>query len=419
MRHPVEHHPNMHPVQRHPNIHRQSERARHPEESHKAPHRTPGHSTSRRTPREVGHAAGLRIRREMERRELERRAAYRRRLSHRTRFRRAQLVEARYTPERPEPVPAQAYAPQPRSEMQRYAAASAIDNRPLATGQPSAAPAFNRAATDPEIQSGTESETEPGIQSGNESGGYAETEPGTGLTSTDLRNTGLPSAEPSSGPEPSSDMASLVIPRGAMPAPLRGSLASLERQNERLTSEGLERILNENDLAARIANHLLVPVPVSDAMTVNPDLPINHRYCRPWTAQFLADLARDHEAVFHRPLEVSSAVRTVQYQRKLMRINGNAAPAQGDIVSPHLTGATVDIAKNGLTRDEMKWMRHRLLQLQDEGKIDVEEEFQQSCFHITVYTSYAPPRPLRHALHPHYTPPAPQDQADGSDTEGL
>jgi hypothetical protein len=404
VRHPVEHHPNVHPVQRHPNIHRQSEHARHPEESHKVPHHA-----GRRTPREVGHAAGLRIRREMERREMERRAAYRRRLSHRTRFRRARLVEARYTPERPEPVPAQAYATQPRSETQRYAAASAIDNRPLASGQPSAAPAFSRAATESEA----ESETEPEIQSGDESAGYAATVPG-----TDLPNTTVPSAEPSSGPEPSSDMASLVIPRGAMPPPLRGSLASLERQNERLTSEGLERILNENDLAARIANHLLVPVPVSDALTVNPDLPINHRYCRPWTAQFLADLARDHEAVFHRPLEVSSAVRTVQYQRELMRINGNAAPAQGDIVSPHLTGATIDIAKNGLTRDEMKWMRHRLLQLEDEGKIDVEEEFRQACFHITVYTSYAPPRPLRHALHPPYAPPAPQDEADGSDTEG-
>ena len=32
-----------------------------------------------------------------------------------------------------------------------------------------------------------------------------------------------------------------------------------------------------------------------------------------------------------------------------MHINGNAAAAEGDIVSPHLTGATVDIAKHDLT----------------------------------------------------------------------
>jgi hypothetical protein len=189
-----------------------------------------------------------------------------------------------------------------------------------------------------------------------------------------------------------SDEATLVIPRSGMPAPLRGSLASLERQNDRLEAEGLERIEDEADLAARIGDKLLVPIPVSSGLTVNPQLEENHRYCRPWTAKFLADLARAHAAAFHDALIVSSAVRTVEYQRKLMRTNGNAAPAEGDLVSPHLTGATVDIAKKGLTRAEMAWMRKQLMGLEAEGKIDVEEEFKQACFHITVYKSYAPAR---------------------------
>ena len=82
-------------------------------------------------------------------------------------------------------------------------------------------------------------------------------------------------------------------------------------------------------------------------------------------------------------------MRTVEYQKRLERTNGNAAPAEGDLVSPHLTGATVDIAKKGLSRAEIAWMRRRLLGLEAEGKIDVEEEFKQACFHITVYKSYA------------------------------
>jgi hypothetical protein len=184
--------------------------------------------------------------------------------------------------------------------------------------------------------------------------------------------------------------ASLTIARGYTPAPLRGNRASLERQNERLEAEGLERIEDEDDLASRIAHHLLVPVPVSDALSVNGNLPSNHRYCRPWTARFLSDLASAHAAEFHRPLEVSSAVRTVEYQRKLMLVNGNAAPAEGDVVSPHLTGATIDIAKDNLSRAEMAWMRRHLLAMEADGKIDVEEEFQQSCFHITVYKNYEP-----------------------------
>jgi len=184
--------------------------------------------------------------------------------------------------------------------------------------------------------------------------------------------------------------ASLTIARGFMPAPLRGNRASLERQNERLEAEGLERIEDEDDLASRIAHHLLVPVPASDALTVNGNLPATHRYCRPWTARFLSDLASAHQAEFHRPLEVSSAVRTVAYQKRLMQVNGNAAPAEGDIVSPHLTGASVDIPKDNLSRAEMAWMRRHLLAMEAAGKIDVEEEFQQSCFHITVYKNYLP-----------------------------
>ena len=188
------------------------------------------------------------------------------------------------------------------------------------------------------------------------------------------------------------EVAALLMPRGGMPAPLRGSLASLERQNDRSDAEGLERIQDEDDLAARIADKLLVPLPASVALTVNPDLEENHRYCRPWTAKFLADLARAHEAAFHRSIEVSSAVRTVEYQKRLERTNGNAAPAEGDLVSPHLTGATVDIAKKGLSRNEIAWMRRQLADLQAAGKIDVEEEFKQLCFHITVYKNYVPAR---------------------------
>jgi hypothetical protein len=190
---------------------------------------------------------------------------------------------------------------------------------------------------------------------------------------------------------------SLRSGRGVMPPPLVGSRASLERQNTKSDGEGLERIEDEEDLADRIAHKLLVPVPASRALVVNGNLPENHRYCRPWTARFLADLARQHAAQFHRPLEVSSAVRTVAYQKRLMEINGNAAAAEGDIVSPHLTGATIDIAKGPLSREEIAWMRTQLLPLEQAGKIDVEEEFLQACFHITVYKNYVPAAAARRA----------------------
>jgi hypothetical protein len=217
-----------------------------------------------------------------------------------------------------------------------------------------------------------------------------------------------PAAHPA--PAPTAQPASLNLTRMPMLPPLRGSLASLERQNEIADAEGLERIEDEDDLSDRIARKFLVPVPVSEALAINPDLPDHHRYCRPWTARFLADMARAHAAQFRAPIQVSSAVRTVAYQKHLIAINGNAAPAEGDIASPHLTGATIDIAKSGMSRQEIAWMRYWLLPLQSAGKIDVEEEFQQSCFHITVYKSYLPPRRPSSIAHAKPAQPLPVPQ---------
>ncbi|MFT4112880.1 DUF5715 family protein [Silvibacterium sp.] len=172
--------------------------------------------------------------------------------------------------------------------------------------------------------------------------------------------------------------------------PLVGSHASLVRQNTRTEADGLTRIENDAQLNEMRQQGALVEIPVSMQLRVNEDLPMNRRYCRPWTARFLDDLARAHAARFHRSLQVNSAVRTVEYQRHLQLVNGNAAPAEGDIASPHLTGATIDIAKKGLSTSEVSWMRAYLYPLEEAGKIDVEEEFYQSCFHITVYKSYEP-----------------------------
>jgi hypothetical protein len=174
-----------------------------------------------------------------------------------------------------------------------------------------------------------------------------------------------------------------------MPAPLRGSRESLIHQNEMAEADGLERILDDADLSDRIAHGSLVRVPVSAGLRINTDLPENRRYCRPWTGKFLSDLATAHSQKFAgASVEVTSAVRTVEYQRRLRHINGNAAAADGDIASPHLTGGTIDIAKKGLTAREIGWLRAWLTPLQQQGKIDVEEEFRQACFHISVYKNY-------------------------------
>ncbi|MDQ1452970.1 MAG: hypothetical protein QOK38_2836 [Acidobacteriaceae bacterium] len=195
----------------------------------------------------------------------------------------------------------------------------------------------------------------------------------------------------------SSESASLNLPEEPLARmnlpPLRGSHESLVRQNERAEQDGLLRVKDDADLRTLRRQGSLVALPELASMRADSRLPANRRYCRVWTSQFLTDLARVHYQRFHKPLQINSAVRTIEYQRHLLHINGNAAPAEGDVASPHLTGEAVDIAKKGLTPSEVAWMRAYLLPLQTAGRIDVEEEFQQSCFHISVYKTYRTSRP--------------------------
>ncbi len=190
----------------------------------------------------------------------------------------------------------------------------------------------------------------------------------------------------------------LIVPR-----PLKGSHEILVRQNLVADRDGLDRIQDDSDLISMREQRLLVALPASRTLEVDDRLPADRRYCRPWTAQFLATLARAHYARFHTPLQVNSAVRTVEFQQRLLRTNGNAAPAEGETASPHLTGQAIDLAKHGLSLTEIAWLRGYLLPLVQQGRIDVEEEFQQSCFHISVYKKYMPSTPTpRREITPHH-----------------
>lgn len=169
---------------------------------------------------------------------------------------------------------------------------------------------------------------------------------------------------------------------------MKGTHEILVHQNQMAASDGLDRIEDDEQLLQMRRYKLLVSLPDNEAIQVNDPLPSDRRYARPWTVRFLNDLARAHYARFHTPLVITSAVRTVEFQKHLIRINGNAAPPTGDVASPHLYGQAVDLGKRGMSMTEIAWMRAYLTPVESAGKIDVEEEFQQACFHISVYRRY-------------------------------
>ena len=169
-------------------------------------------------------------------------------------------------------------------------------------------------------------------------------------------------------------------------SPVKGSRESLLRQNER--TDDLERIQDDEQLTELTENGSLIELPSNRAVGVAGNLPEDRRYCRPWTRTFVEDFSRDFYDEFHQPITVTSAVRTVEVQKKLRRRNHNAAEIDGELASPHLTGATIDIGKRGMSKAQLKWCREYLLEQQNRGSIDVAEEFRQRVFHITVYRDY-------------------------------
>jgi Family of unknown function (DUF5715) len=156
---------------------------------------------------------------------------------------------------------------------------------------------------------------------------------------------------------------------------------SLLLQNQKIKQMGLERISNERRLLELVEDGTLVALPNTDAVIIAPSLPSNRRYVLPMTRDFLQALASEYYAEFHLPLQVNSAVRTKDVQRKLRRYNRCAAPVDGEYASSHETGATIDLSRR-LTKQQLRWLEWRLLYYYGRNKVLVEEE--RHCFHIMV-----------------------------------
>jgi Family of unknown function (DUF5715) len=169
----------------------------------------------------------------------------------------------------------------------------------------------------------------------------------------------------------------------------RPSRDSLLRQNEEIDRLELPRIQNDAELEQLIASQDLVPIVASQTLRFDPRLNPDRRYCRPWTRDFLEDLSEAYYKQFHSQIQVNSAVRTVQVQKKLRRHNRNAAPEKGETASSHLAGITVDIQRRGMTKQQVKWVEEYMMPLKDQGLVEPEEERHQWVFHVAVSGRYA------------------------------
>jgi uncharacterized protein YcbK (DUF882 family) len=168
----------------------------------------------------------------------------------------------------------------------------------------------------------------------------------------------------------------------------KGSHEMLVKQNELINTLELPRIADEEELVQTIGNEELLQLQESPSLRIASNLKASRRYCKPWTRDFVEDFSEAFYQQFKKPIQVNSAIRTVEQQRKLRRRNRNAGPIEGETASTHLTGIALDISKRGLTRVQHKWIEEYFLPLKNLGLIDPVEERRQAVFHVVVFDRY-------------------------------
>ena len=156
------------------------------------------------------------------------------------------------------------------------------------------------------------------------------------------------------------------------------STASLRAQNAAVDAMGLERYNDAVGLFNAIVRGDLIPLDPKLKTTI----PSNRRYARPWINGYLVPMDGAFYETFRKHLVVTSAVRTRQVQRWLRRHNRNAAPIHGETESSHMAGATIDIGRSHLTREQTQWVEMYLWELDVRNLVIVEEE--RGCFHIML-----------------------------------
>ncbi len=180
----------------------------------------------------------------------------------------------------------------------------------------------------------------------------------------------------------------LMLPPVMTQPPLVATPGRLERESAAAARDGLSR-MRDDDMASRFRRAgLLVGLPAATPTYYVTGMRSALRVARPWVRSFVDHLAAAFHRVFGRRLRVTSLTRTTIVQLALRRTNPSAAPADGTVVSTHLTGAAVDLSKRDLGDAETAWLRTVLHRLRRMGLVHAVEEFGEPHFHVMVRRRY-------------------------------
>lgn len=105
-------------------------------------------------------------------------------------------------------------------------------------------------------------------------------------------------------------------------------------------------------------------------------------FVRPEARDVLLEVARVYHERFDRLLPVTSLVRSQRYQRRLSRVNPNAALVD---TAPHTTGMAFDISYKYMGNDEQNLVMETLAEMERSGRVEALRE-RRNHFHVYAFT---------------------------------
>lgn len=156
---------------------------------------------------------------------------------------------------------------------------------------------------------------------------------------------------------------------------LRGSAASLDRQNRQARSHDFTFLSTAEDVERFVGNGLLIRIEETADYELLPS--VSFPYARPEVKAFLERIAPQYRTACGERLVVTSLVRPRTHQ-----------PRNASSRSVHPTGMAIDLRRSeSLTCQS--WLEQVLLRLQRQGVVEAVRERRPPHYHVAVF-----PRPF-------------------------
>ncbi len=165
-------------------------------------------------------------------------------------------------------------------------------------------------------------------------------------------------------------LTALIGPSGAEAQSLRGSAASLDRQNAQARIHDFTYLQTPEQIRRFVENGFLVAVgPTADMNIHNVSFP----YARPEVRVFLERLSSQYRAACGEKLVVTSLTRPRSHQ-----------PPNASSRSVHPTGMAVDLRRSG-NANCRNWLESTLMNLEAQGVLEAIYERNPPHYHLAVY----------------------------------